>query len=753
MAENHFEPPLDQPAHHDPALDINRRREQELPIGQQGVPQRRHAPEEQAAIFQAQASRGSAAPRIRPRTFVDLYMDGQQDPFSNSYPAALARFDAEVEEPEDLEEVLEAALANNALPNTYLCCATLNNNARPKIYVLHKLSRYPRAFDGRETPWDNSVFAFLGDASGGNIQTVMLTEDPFELTAQVSVYNDATFNAELPGLGNDALFPRLAAAAPQGMAIRTRSMTYLPTRYAPLMLSSRGYTPKEAWGISFPALQADNLAAVADPLLFSLRATMHATRAGAPVTLSQLTNPFMDQDLQRHRQTVLFSALPELQAPASLGYDPAIMHLANAVANQATAVREDRLAREIERERPTVPSSKFQLLFNTLKTLLSVQDEAELPDFWFLLAAAAKKQEFAVVRQALDAYAKSPQAFIPQAPIPTPKMVSDLTTITLVADHNDDLKTGIQPFVVMDGSEEFRLASLKIAQSYAVLAEQQLGINLSDLSQLDVPKDLRAHPTNYYGLEKSLGLYGNLVGTVLGNNHPITVAFRSFWRAFIGREREQMHHEIDDRKYIKPVHILRNVQLITIKWFQAKQVGDNPRSPPFLDILERISLSTYTLPTLPGALYQLVAPKQPTGPKLTYGSNASTVATGLSSLTGTLVGPGSPGTRGGANASVVTQGIARTSASGFTRNQHVDAALQSSLPTGVTIRELLGNDPAPLGDDNSPLCLAYHIKGGCYNNCRRKANNDKTLSPSEKQQLSNWIIDQMAKLWARFAAP
>ena len=127
-----------------------------------------------------------------------------------------------------------------------------------------------------------------------------------------------------------------------------------------------------------------------------------------------------------------------------------------------------------------------------------------------------------------------------------------------------------------------------------------------------------------------------------------------------------MHHGIDDRKYIKPVHILRNVQLITIKWFQAKQVGDNPRSPPFLDILEHISLSTYTLPTLPGALYQLVAPKQPTGPKSTYGSDASTVATGLSSLTGTLVGPGPPGTLGGANASVVTHGTARTSASGFT---------------------------------------------------------------------------------------
>jgi len=101
-------------------------------------------------------------------------------------------------------------------------------------------------------------------------------------------------------------------------------------------------------------------------------------------------------------------------------------------------------------------------------------------------------------------------------------MVNNLSTITLVADHNDDLKTGIQPFIVMDGSEEFRLASLKVAQQYMVMAEQSLGLKVSDLAQLDVPKDLRAHPTTFYGLEKSLGLYGNLIGVVLGDNHPIT---------------------------------------------------------------------------------------------------------------------------------------------------------------------------------------------------------------------------------------
>lgn len=451
------------------------------------------------------------------------------------------------------------------------------------------------------------------------------------------------------------------------------------------------------------------------------------------------------------------NALPSLQSPSALGYDPAIMHLANAVANQATAVREDRLAREVERDRPTMPSAKFQMLFRTLTSLLNVRDEAELPDFWFLLASATKKQEFGVIRQALDAYAHSPQAFIPQAPIPTPKMVSDLTTVTLVASHNDDLKTGIQPFVVMDGSEEFRLATLKIAQSYMVLSEQQLGIQLSDLAQLDVPKDLRAHPTTFYGLEESLGMFGNLAGTVLGNNHPITTAFRSFWRAFLGRKREMIHHEIDDRKFIKPVHILRNVQLLTVQWFQAKLDGDTPANLAYLEILERIGLSMYTLPMLPGALYQLIAPKQPSVPKGPYPNDSATVATGLSTLTGTIVGT-QPNPN--PNASVMSQGTFLSgntgtggASAGFTRNLIVDNELRSLLPPGVKILELLGNDPVPTGDDNNPICLSFHIKGGCYNNCRRKSNHAKTLSAAEKQKLSNWIVDQTAKLKARFTAP
>jgi len=76
---------------------------------------------------------------------------------------------------------------------------------------------------------------------------------------------------------------------------------YLPTKYAPLLLNSRGFTLKEAWALLVPALQADGLVGFADPILFWLRASLHATQQnhrGPPATNILLVNPFMDQELQ-----------------------------------------------------------------------------------------------------------------------------------------------------------------------------------------------------------------------------------------------------------------------------------------------------------------------------------------------------------------------------------------------------------------------------------------------------------------------
>jgi hypothetical protein len=107
--------------------------------------------------------------------------------------------------------------------------------------------------------------------------------------------------------------------------------------------------------------------------------------------------------------------------------------MANAVANQAAEAHTARLAREIEKEQPTLPATKFNALYNNLKAYLNVAEDNSLPDLWFTLAASSKRQEFSVVREALDAFSRTDLAFKIIAPVPTPKLVSDLTTITLSA--------------------------------------------------------------------------------------------------------------------------------------------------------------------------------------------------------------------------------------------------------------------------------------------------------------------------------
>jgi hypothetical protein len=182
MAEHHFDLPLDQLANQDPALGNAQGID---PVGNivpqaQGRAQGRamRPQQEQAQVLEPaggqtiyQLPAAAAAIREQPRTYAHLYADVRQDPLTKSYPATMARFDAMVEEPEDSEELLNSALSNGMLPNTFWCCAVLN--ARPRIYVVHKLARYPRAFDGRETPWDHALFGFLGDVLGSAICEVI----------------------------------------------------------------------------------------------------------------------------------------------------------------------------------------------------------------------------------------------------------------------------------------------------------------------------------------------------------------------------------------------------------------------------------------------------------------------------------------------------------------------------------------------------------------------------------------------------
>ena len=107
-------------------------------------------------------------------------------------------------------------------------------------------------------------------------------------------------------------------------------------------------------------------------------------------------------------------------------------------------------------------------------------------------------------------------------PVVSAKLIQDLQSFTFVADTMDDLKTGLHPFIIADDSAEHRQANLEVARLYGQLSVGDHSVILSDLEALKA-KETTSIPLTYFELERNLGMFGTLLGMVLGNAHALTL--------------------------------------------------------------------------------------------------------------------------------------------------------------------------------------------------------------------------------------
>jgi hypothetical protein len=248
------------------------------------------------------------------------------------HASIVACFDAMAQEPAAAEDLLEAALGNTNIPSVFLCCASLHGGERPRVYLLHTLSKYPTSLDGVPSPWDGRIFGFLGNVIQDSAMTVAILSTAFNAVVG-AVYDETRLATELPTLSISDLFPRVTATTAGTIALQSRYLMYLPPKYAPLLPDNRGFTIKQAWELLIPAFEADNVIQQMLPILNWIRLSMHATQAnncGLPVTTMTLVAPFFDQDLSRHRNALLCQHLPMLHSSQEPGLNAAITQMANA---------------------------------------------------------------------------------------------------------------------------------------------------------------------------------------------------------------------------------------------------------------------------------------------------------------------------------------------------------------------------------------------------------------------------------------
>jgi len=315
----------------------------------------------QANVPQIPLPIGPLGQRARHTSYSSLFNDETRDPMRNNAGTVSAHFDPMNNDPVVAEALLDMAVGNPNLPNAYLCCTTLHGNGRPRVYILHSMSKYTPSMDGRVTPWDSRIFCFLGDVLNGSALTVAVPTTLFMTTPQTYVYNEEALSDALTNLQDDALFPRLTVANQQTIPVTTHYVPYLPSRYAPLLMNKKGYTIKETWNLLSQVFADDAFTDQALAILNWLKVSLHAMQnnnRGNPATHITLVAPFIDQDLADHRNAILHASLPELQEN-SPGLDTAIVQMANTVATQAAESRTACLAKEVAQDQPTLPSTRF----------------------------------------------------------------------------------------------------------------------------------------------------------------------------------------------------------------------------------------------------------------------------------------------------------------------------------------------------------------------------------------------------------
>jgi hypothetical protein len=419
---------------------------------------------------------------LKHQSFSEFYGDNGLDPFRGDYARIMERFDPDVNNALSHVLLLGQAVGCGPVPQAYLCCALRQGQTR--IFCLHLPSRYTGSLDGEATPWDGRSFAFLGEIIQGFVSTIILPDNAFRMIVNVQAQTSdymATHLEELTGIG----FPPAGPADPEANAVSTRLMMYLPARYVPLMLNPAGYTLRQAWEILYPALVASDDLVKCRPLLNWLRVASISSEAPknardpSPILL-EIEVPLADGNLITHRSRLLKQVLPGLFTPPE-SLERAITQMAVAVTQSTNDNRQAREAKAAKASEPKLPPEKFLVTIGILQDYLQIADERQLPPLWPQWANCSKRQEYSVITDQLQAYARSADAFSTCIPVASTKLVQDLLQFIFVGESADDIRTGIQPFMVADGSAEHRQANLELARTYGLLAAGEQSILLADL--------------------------------------------------------------------------------------------------------------------------------------------------------------------------------------------------------------------------------------------------------------------------------
>ena len=619
--------------------------------------------------------------------------------------------------------VMQTALTlHDDIPDVY----AYQDHDTGAIRTVHRIST-TASIPGVPSAWDGIVFAFEGDVmAGARINLVQMPAQPFHLTNAVHAPTADALNAHWANLAVGAAFvgPFQAGDADTTEVV-TRRMMPVPYSYVALM-HTQILTPRQAWQTVGMQVLADNQGANCQHFVDWLRVACTFRQGGAdPATKqpSALTVPLADEALHKEAWNWLIQDLPALAPQSNDNLASQMVATSAAIRQEMALQRLDKEEARLEAKAPKTMTEAYPAMATSLRRLCGVPTDDVLPLFWRILASLGgkKHQALAALQQLVTERANEPESA--RKTIVVSVALFECVSQFRLGAEVDNIMDGVSPFLVVP-TTYYKAAATRIeCNNYSMLTE---GGNTASLNEIRQLSDTKMNvPQDPLQLMSFVGGYSVFVDVIFGVDHAAAVRLRehySFWEDMAPRlVGAVLPTELPGICTL----IMRSIQLTTIGYInRAQRVGVNDAGPSYQYIEDAANNRTWqNLSQLPPRYLEETTKSKPSAPAVPTPTWSATSAT--STIT---------------TASGTERTNTRVDASD---NQKVAAWHSRFAASAKTVTELKANTDRPTTvQGNHKLCLSFHLRGTCFDNCGDKATH-RTLAPPEHKAMDAFLDKQL----------
>ena len=673
-------------------------------------------------------------PAVGPSTFRDLFAN-MGDVYEGTYAPFLAEYSSDNgTAPVDLMNRTLTQLPVDQVPSVFIY-----QDSSSALRIVHHMHRVDTPFGQPPTPLTNAIIGFTSDVYQTNVQYTQLPEATFfSVTGDVIVPTIATMTALLAAAPGGTLGP-FNPGDPDTEVINTRRAVPVPHAYVPLV-TFRVLTPSEAWHQIGGQIIADNREHDCLIFLNFLRVATVVQRAvirnqpNQPPATAHIV-PFsvpMDGPILQHIHRKLSVFLPALFLPQQP--PDGALQWAQATATIANGFQTLRADRVLEREADAAPKS-FTKAFPAQvagmhRLCQSDNNDNFLPAFWRFYATAKGKK--ATVVSALTNYVTTRARAEDSSqvlPILSTSLLTNIMEFQLGAVDLENITQGISPFLMCPEGYAKEKEVSYLTHTYLMFQGDDNKPTLEESATL-VPSNSYSIPTDFHTLADFVGAYSIVWDVLIGPNHPLAISIRTHYQ-YWNHQARRLERAIPEGRLQNVVIIgtLRHMQLSVLRYVNdvlaTEEDADFP-VPNFELVTSNIDNRIFNyFPALP-AEYRQERP-----------------ATTLPPLVSNPVPPATPPPNVTRPAPTNATRPARNQPSGneieAPEHERNDILMEAFRQHPKNVRALRALTDLPKDKANkTTLCLSYHLRGICFDNCR-SASTHRLLGKVEVDRIQAFL--------------